>query len=661
MARPATPKKGFWGGLERRIRVEWLIVTIFMMVFTGTLSYFGEATGLARLDHAFYDKTLAAAIRPISTGNIVIVAIDDNSIDELGYWPWRRALHAQLLARLPQARAVGLDLVLSDLNPAYPDDDKQLAEAIRRHGRVVLPLILEESGDGIIAPLPLLASAAKRLGYINIYPDGDGVIRSIVPWQFRDGQRMDHFATAMNAAADDAARPIAQQDKPRSLLLPYAGTPAHFTVYPYARVLAGQIPASAFQDKYVLIGSWGSGLGDAFPTPLSRHGASMAGVEILANALQSSLRDYWIASPGRGLTALLATLPVLLICILMRRLSPRYSFLLAMAVLFIEFAGNWLLMRYASVWVPLTASIIGVVLTYPVWSWRSQEAALQHIDRELRDMNRNRASSNDALPANDSAAHDGSLSARVGLLHTAIAQLRQAQTAREETLQFLSHDMRAPQNSILALTELQELPGCALPQTELLRQINNHAHKTLSLVENFVHLARAEAMTINRQPVDLVDLLEQACADFWTQARQRSIRVTFTDHPEAAWVAGDQGLLRRAWGNLLDNALKYSPDHSAIICRVVRDGAHWVASIRDQGRGVSAEQQEALFTRFTRVDEDIPLNPCGTGLGLAFVRVVVLKHGGAIGLESEPDAGTGSGTEFKLRLPALADPDRHST
>ncbi len=661
MARPATPKKGFWGGLERRIRVEWLIVTIFMMVFTGTLSYFGEATGLARLDHAFYDKTLAAAIRPISTGNIVIVAIDDNSIDELGYWPWRRALHAQLLARLPQARAVGLDLVLSDLNPAYPDDDKQLAEAIRRHGRVVLPLILEESGDGIIAPLPLLASAAKRLGYINIYPDGDGVIRSIVPWQFRDGQRVDHFATAMNAAADDAARPIAQQDKPRSLLLPYAGTPAHFTVYPYARVLAGQIPASAFQDKYVLIGSWGSGLGDAFPTPLSRHGASMAGVEILANALQSSLRDYWIASPGRGLTALLATLPVLLICILMRRLSPRYSFLLAMAVLFIEFAGNWLLMRYASVWVPLTASIIGVVLTYPVWSWRSQEAALQHIDRELRDMNRNRASSNDALPANDSAAHDGSLSARVGLLHTAIAQLRQAQTAREETLQFLSHDMRAPQNSILALTELQELPGCALPQTELLRQINNHAHKTLSLVENFVHLARAEAMTINRQPVDLVDLLEQACADFWTQARQRSIRVTFTDHPEAAWVAGDQGLLRRAWGNLLDNALKYSPDHSAIICRVVRDGAHWVASIRDQGRGVSAEQQEALFTRFTRVDEDIPLNPCGTGLGLAFVRVVVLKHGGAIGLESEPDAATGSGTEFKLRLPALADPDRHST
>ncbi len=660
MARPATPQKSFWGGLERRIRVEWLFVTIVMMVFTGTLSYFSAATGLARLDHAFYDKTLASAI---STGDIVIVAIDDSSIEELGYWPWRRALHAQLLARLAHARAVGLDLVLSDLNPAYPDDDKLLAEAIRRHGRVVLPLILEETSDRIIAPLPLLASAAKRLGYINVYADGDGVIRSIVPWQFRNGQRVDHFATAMKVAADDAARPVAQQGKPPSLLLPYAGTPAHFTVYPYARVLAGQIPASAFKDKYVLIGSWGSGLGDAFPTPLSRQGTSMAGVEILANALQSSLQDYWITSPGRGLTALLATLPVLLICVLMRRLSPRYSFLLAMAVLFIEFAGNWILMRYASVWVPLTASIIGTVLTYPVWSWRSQEAALQHIDRELRDMNR--ASSNDALPANEPAIPDGSLSARVGLLHTAIAQLRQAQAAREETLQFLSHDMRAPQNSILALTELQELPDCALPQTELLRQINNQAHKTLSLVENFVQLARAEAMTINRQPVDLVDLMEQVCADFWTQARQRSIRVTFTDHPEAAWVAGDQGLLRRAWGNLLDNALKYSPDHSAIIFRVARDDAHWVASIRDQGRGVSTEQQEALFTRFTRIDEDIPLNPCGTGLGLAFVRVVVLRHGGSIGLESEPDAdadtdggtGTGTGTEFRLRLPALADPD----
>ena len=630
-----------------------------MMVFTAALSCFSEATGLARLDQAFYDKTLASAIRPIDPASIVIVAIDDSSIEELGYWPWRRALHAQLLDRLVHARAVGLDLVLSDLNPAYPDDDRLLAEAIRRHGRVVLPLVLEGADERVIAPLPLLASAAKHLGYINIYPDGDGVIRSIVPWQFRGGQRVDHFAAAMKAAADDAARPMAQQGKPRSLLLPYAGTPADFTVYPYARVLAGQIPASAFQDKYVLIGSWGTGLGDAFPTPLSRHGTSMAGVEILANALQSSLLDYWIASPGRGLTALLATLPVLLICMLMRRLSPRYSFLLTMAVLLIEFAGNWLLIRYASFWVPFTASIIGTVLTYPVWSWRSQEAALQNIDRELRDMNRNKAGSSSVMSANGPAAHDGSLSTRVGMLHAAIEQLRQAQAAREETLQFLSHDMRAPQNSILALTELQQHPDCSLPQTELLRQIDNHAHKTLSLVENFVQLARAEAMTIIRQPVDLVDLMEQVCADFWTQARQRSIHVTFTDHPESAWVAGDQGLLRRAWGNLLDNALKYSPDHSVIICRVVRDDAHWVACIRDQGRGVSTQQQKALFIRFTRVDEDLPLNPGGTGLGLAFVHVVVLKHGGAIELESESDAngGTGTGTEFRLRLPALADPD----
>src|SRR5699024_4150684 len=110
--------------------------------------------------------------------DIVIVAIDDNSIQELGIWPWRRARHAEVLQQLRSARAVALDLLLSEQNPAWPADDFILAEAIRQHGRVVLPVVIGETQNPITRPLPVLARAAAGLGYIDIHADSDGVVRS---------------------------------------------------------------------------------------------------------------------------------------------------------------------------------------------------------------------------------------------------------------------------------------------------------------------------------------------------------------------------------------------------------------------------------------------------------------------------------------------------
>src|SRR5690606_36340106 len=98
-----------------------------------------------------------------------------------------------------------------------------------------------------------------------------------------------------------------------------------------------------------------------------------------------------------------------------------------------------------------------------------------------------------------SAPSGRSLSARVTQLHSAITQLRLAHQKRDETLRFLSHDMRAPQNSILALTQLQQKSGTCLPQPEFLQRIDNYATRTLGLVDGFVQLAPAEAAPLSRQ------------------------------------------------------------------------------------------------------------------------------------------------------------------
>ncbi|UYO93710.1 CHASE2 and HATPase_c domain-containing protein [Pollutimonas sp. M17] len=649
-AQPAGTR--FWGGLERRIRKEWLAVTLALAALTMALSYFSGALGLARLDHAFYDKALAASAYAAADTDIVIVAIDDGSIDHFGYWPWRRQLHAQLLGVLHQARVVGLDLVLSDVNPAYPQDDALLAQAIRRHGKVVLPLVVQADGRRAVGPVATLAESAAALGYINIQADGDGIIRSLALRQILgDGRSAEHFVAAMLSLhhGDSAAMESIQAKGQDRLLIPYVGVPGHFTIYSYAAVLGGRIPPLAFKDKYVLVGSWGSGLGDAFPTPLSRQGEAMSGVEILANALLAARRDNWILSPPRWLAAALACLPVLLACVALRRLSPRQSFLAVMGVLLLSFASCWLLMRYGRIWVPLTASLIGIGLALPVWSWRSQEASLQHIDRELLALQAERQGSGDAATPPETQP-DGSLPARIAQLHGAIAQLRMAHRKRDETLRFLSHDMRAPQTSILALTQLQQEPGKALPQKELLERIDAYAGRTLGLVDGFVQLARAEAAPLSRRRVDLVELVAQCIDEFWAQARHRSIDIQFIRHPEAAWTMGDLSLLRRACCNLLDNALKYSADHTLVTCSIDRDADDWLLAIRDQGRGMQADQQATLFQPFSRIAQDGSGSPQGAGLGLAFVATVAMRHEGSIAVESRE----GLGSAFHLRLPASA-------
>src|SRR5690606_31022377 len=157
-----------------------------------------------------------------------------------------------------------------------------------------------------------------------------------------------------------------------------------------------------------------------------------------------------------------------------------------LAAIALTFAACLLLLRFANIWIPITASLIGVALAFPIWSWRSQEASLQHIDRELSSLEGVSHGHGKASRHGAAAENDRSLPARVAQLHAAIAQFRFAQKKREETLRFLSHDMRAPQNAILALIELQSYKDRELDMQELLERIGRHAATTLDLMEDFV-------------------------------------------------------------------------------------------------------------------------------------------------------------------------------
>ena len=232
-----------------------------------------------------------------------------------------------------------------------------------------------------------------------------------------------------------------------------------------------------------------------------------------------------------------------------------------------------------------------------------------------------------------------------------LTEMRRALQQRDQAMHFISHDIRAPNASILTLLEMQRAYPGRLSDQELLERIERYAQASLGMAESFVQLASAQSQPYRMVPLDLAALLSETTDDLWTLARDRNVDVRTVATPDSAPCLGDRALLSRALTNVIHNAIKFSPDGGTVQCAIVARGAHWVVSVRDQGPGIAPEQQGRLFTPYQRLHDHSHPAIAGVGLGLALVQTVVLRHGGTL----EVDSDVGRGAEFRLVLPQQLD------
>jgi CHASE2 domain-containing sensor protein/signal transduction histidine kinase len=240
-----------------------------------------------------------------------------------------------------------------------------------------------------------------------------------------------------------------------------------------------------------------------------------------------------------------------------------------------------------------------------------------------------------------------------------VTALHAAERQRENALRLLSHDMRSPQASIVALVETERERGTlnSGPVREVMDRIERYARRALTLADDFVQLARAESQVYALEPASLADLVIDASDEVWPQARARRIQIeTVFEDDQMGWINADRSLMTRALVNLLNNAVKYSPPDTRIVCTIGNSAgsaaARVICSIRDEGYGISLEDQAKLFEPFRRFHAEQRPEVSGAGLGMAFVKTVVTRHGGEIEVESEP----GRGTTLTMSLPALDAP-----
>ena len=180
----------------------------------------------------------------------------------------------------------------------------------------------------------------------------------------------------------------------------------------------------------------------------------------------------------------------------------------------------------------------------------------------------------------------------------------------------------------------------------ILRRIEEESARMKTLVEDLLMLARLdETREVQSVPVDLSVLAADACTDAVAAAPDRKITL---DAPDPVVVEGDADQLRQAIANLVTNALKHTPDGTAIeVATRVEDG-RGVVSVRDHGPGISGEDRQRVFDRFWRADES--RTGTGAGLGLSIVAAITAAHGGEASVDNVP-ADQGGGARFTLRLP----------
>ncbi|MEX2356608.1 MAG: adenylate/guanylate cyclase domain-containing protein [Thermaerobacterales bacterium] len=278
------------------------------------------ATGLwGSAERGIYDAFFR--IRgPQNPGNdVVIVAVDERSIQALGPFPWDRDVHARLLDQLAPARVVAFDLVFDF--PRQPESDRAFAEAMTAHGGVVLAsfFTFEQDADGwrqdIRRPAAEFAHAAAGTGYINIPADRGNTVRTVVPADTNlFGRPYPSFAlaaalTAHSLTPDDlhlgqsllTAGPIAIPLNRNQETLPHFwGPQGAFATYSYLDVLTGRIAAELWQQRIVLVGIvTPTQPGDYFETPYTADNLILTGslpspgVEIHASAVQSYLDNHY--------------------------------------------------------------------------------------------------------------------------------------------------------------------------------------------------------------------------------------------------------------------------------------------------------------------------------------------------------------------------------
>lgn len=243
---------------------------------------------------------------------------------------------------------------------------------------------------------------------------------------------------------------------------------------------------------------------------------------------------------------------------------------------------------------------------------------------------------------------------RTAELNSLNAALVQANQRKDEFLANMSHELRTPLGTILNKVEMMNLGiyGVLTPkQGYSLEVIEQSAHHLLNLINDILDLSKVEAgkIELERTYVNVADICSYTTTFVQDMATKRNISISIDVEPHISAVFVDERRLVQILVNLLNNAVKFTPQGGSIGIKVTaeRKTEQLTFTVWDTGVGIAQEDLERLFQPFVQLDSGLNRNVEGTGLGLALVARLTKVHGGRLNVESTP----GKGSRFHVSLP----------
>jgi signal transduction histidine kinase/CHASE2 domain-containing sensor protein len=233
-----------------------------------------------------------------------------------------------------------------------------------------------------------------------------------------------------------------------------------------------------------------------------------------------------------------------------------------------------------------------------------------------------------------------------------ITRQRELQKTKDDVVALVSHEMRTPLTAIQGMSELlAQYEMDPARRREMYVAINEEAKRLARMTGDYLDIARLEsgATEVRRSAVRLDALVERTVLLLSPLAAEKNIHLEPVTGGGVQPVLADADLLARAVGNLVSNAIKYSPRGTTVTISVQREAGAVTIAVADQGYGIAHADLERIFDKFYRVPRVQDAGTPGTGLGLALVREIAELHNGSVSVTSVMN----SGSTFALRIPEV--------
>ncbi len=234
-----------------------------------------------------------------------------------------------------------------------------------------------------------------------------------------------------------------------------------------------------------------------------------------------------------------------------------------------------------------------------------------------------------------------------------VTPLHRLSQLKSQVIRIASHNLRNPLQLASGFFHilLEELPPLTDMQTDLVCRITHHLKTMERLIDELLELEWVEISAERRDELlDLGQLAQQAASEYRWQTEMKGLRLWTEVTPDISPVRGNRRMLLQAIGNLLDNAIKYTPEGGTITLRLGEENGEVILTVQDTGVGIPPEALPHIFEHFYRARQPGTEHVSGTGLGLSLVQSIVREHHGRVWVESE--GVPGKGALFGIALPA---------